>query len=199
VNTPVWLNDQVTTGPYRVGPPLCLVIGAFVGLVGSAHAQRLPPVVAGVAPPSMDAPLMVACLPIDARQRQTHSTFMARSLWGLGGGILAALVASAVSGEGGASDAVTTASYVGGTVLGVVLVTRAHEGVRPLGTVVGALAGAAVGVGFAFGVCQLSYDSLDDPGACSPSAAIAAGFTFLIATPVGASIGHSVDAKRHGR
>ena len=76
----------------------------------------------------------------------------------------------------------TVATYTTGSTLGVLLATRARAGAHPLGTVLGALVGAAPGI----------IVALQDPDPEGPGGDLALGYVFLLTAPLGASIGHEM-------
>ena len=119
------------------------------------------------------------------------STGVERTLWGVGGGLLALLAARALQPDTGASGAPPIVAYVAGSLIGVGLVTNAREGLRPTGTVLGALAGAAVGVAILLTACELGGDSVDEPGSCDIGPGVVGGLAFAVSVPLGASVGHA--------
>lgn len=88
------------------------------------------------------------------------------------------------------SGALSIASYMGGTLLGVGLVTHAREGIRRFGPVIGAAIGGALGLGTIVGLCETVGQSVDDPG-CAPGPGVVGGLVFALAAPIGAAGGHS--------
>ena len=76
----------------------------------------------------------------------------------------------------------TVLSYTAGSALGVFLVTRSREGVRPWPTIAGAAVGAVPGV-----VAGVSGDNPEGPGT-----ELAWAYVFLLTAPLGAAIGHGL-------
>ncbi len=76
----------------------------------------------------------------------------------------------------------TVATYSLGSALGVFLVTRGREGMRPLPTLAGTAVGALPGV-----IVALAENNPEGPGAD-----LAWGYFFLVSAPLGASLGHGL-------
>lgn len=76
----------------------------------------------------------------------------------------------------------TVCTYTAGSALGVFLVTRRREGVRPWPTLAGAAVGAVPGL-----VVAVSGENPEGPGA-----ELAWAYVFLLTAPLGAAIGHGL-------
>ncbi len=172
-----------------------VVTAIFAALTAPAAAQRLP---ATVHPATAGS---VSTLPnqlVLQGPTRRASTGVERTLWGVGGGLLALLAVRALQPDTGASTAPPVAAYVAGSLIGVGLVTNAREGLRPTGTALGGLVGAAVGVAILLTACELGGDSLDDPGSCDIGPGLLGGLAFAVTVPLGASFGHArVGHKRY--
>lgn len=114
---------------------------------------------------------------------QRTSRLGERFLWGFGTGFVAFGIASQATGLRHGEWA--AASYVFGSAMGVVLVTRRHEGARPFRALLGAVAGAAVPILL---VQLAGPEHADSP----PPVALVAGSLFVVGVPLAAAVAHSI-------
>jgi len=112
------------------------------------------------------------------------STGIERFIWGAMSGFLVAVAADRAWDRSRPASAV---GYVLGTAVGVGLVTGAREGLNVRGTAMGILAGTTAGLLLWLGGDALANDA--DGEATWPEWAGAIGF--MVAVPLGASIGHA--------
>lgn len=124
--------------------------------------------------------------------RPKATTLVERSLWGAGAGLVALLLSASPAQDRGA-DWLPLAAYPVGAVVGITLVTRAREGSRPLGVVVGTALGAALPVLATLVVSDQS------PNDMPSESRILLGFSYLVTVPLGGALGHSLLHKGHGR
>jgi peptidoglycan/LPS O-acetylase OafA/YrhL len=119
---------------------------------------------------------------------RTHSTEVERFLWGL---ITGSVIGVAADLAWDRSATAGVVGYVVGVVAGVGLVTNAREGLNAGGLALGTVAGTAVGV-----LCLLAGDALaEDADGSSSWSQWVGTISFVVAVPLGASIGHA----RQGR
>ena len=148
---------------------------------GMLNAQQLPPIaVSGhaAAQPSAYQP------PVQRASRR-RSTGFERFGWGLVTGMVQALIADQAAGEMDRGPGL--AIYAVGAVLGVGLVTGAREGLRPPRLLAGWAAGVGVGVVAALLACEADQDAA---GGCQLSGQAVGALLFVVAVPLGASVGH---------
>lgn len=148
-------------------------------------AEMRPTLAAGPlvrAPALYDPPLTFEWLSISAALRDSvpprQTTLLERFLWGLAGGATAVGLAATVR----SLDWLPAAAYPVGSAAGVLLVTHAREGSRPLRVVVGTFVGALPAL-----VCV----AFCTPNPEGPDAQILWGLTAVVTIPLGSAMGHS--------
>jgi hypothetical protein len=145
------------------------------------EAQQLPP----VAVSSHVAAQPLAYQPPVQLDSPRRSTGFERFAWGLVAGMVPALIADQAAGEVDREAAL--AVYGVGALVGVGLVTGAREGLRPLRLLAGWAAGVGVGVAAALLACEADHDA---GGGCQLSGQTVGSLLFVVAVPLGASVGH---------
>jgi len=117
------------------------------------------------------------------------STFGERALFGLIGGIGATFGMAAAYREGPPAE-IFVPAYALASALGVELVALPHEGARPVGALLGVVAGTALGL-----LALAPVDCYD----CEDAAEIWFGLTaYALAVPLMAATGHGLDARLRG-
>lgn len=122
--------------------------------------------------------------PPPREQARTNSTLLERTLWGAGAGALV-LLGSTSGWDPDRDREPLLLAYPVGSILGITLVTRAREGARPIGVILGTAVGASI---------PLLLDALlsDPSGDMLGGSDVALGFMFLVTVPLGGAIGHTL-------
>jgi MFS family permease len=145
------------------------------------NAQQLAPVAVSGRMAAQPSPYQ----PSVQHDSPRRSTGFERFAWGLVAGMVPALIADQAAEEMDRGAAL--AIYGVGALVGVGLVTGAREGLRPPRLLAGWAAGVAVGVAAAVIACETDQDAA---GGCQLSGQTVGSLLFVVAVPLGASLGH---------
>jgi hypothetical protein len=162
---------------------------ALCAVAPSATAQLLPRPLPPVEPCCSPGVMPTTPDPTSLPTRPT--TFGERALFGLIGGIGATFGMGAAFQDGPPAE-IFVPGYALASALGVELVALPHEGARPLGALLGAVAGTGLGL---LTLASSHCDYCDDP----PPGVWFGVAAYALAVPLMAAAGHGLDPRLRGR